>query len=76
MRTTLNIDADVLRATKELARLEGRTIGAVISALARRSLESAHEGEPVKNCVPLMPGRPGVGIVTPDIVRNFHLDDR
>lgn len=38
MRTTLDIDDDVLRAAKELARREKRTAGAVISELTRRAL--------------------------------------
>ena len=38
MRTTLDIDDDVLSAAKDLARAEGRTVGEVISDLARRAL--------------------------------------
>lgn len=38
MRTTLDIDDDVLAAAKERARRERRTAGAVISELARASL--------------------------------------
>lgn len=38
MRTTLDIDDAVLEAVKELARREGRTAGAVLSALARQAL--------------------------------------
>jgi hypothetical protein len=38
MRTTLDIDDDVLAAAKELARKQGTTAGEVISALARRAL--------------------------------------
>lgn len=38
MRTTLDIDDDVLRAAKELARRENKTAGAVISELTRRAL--------------------------------------
>ena len=33
MRTTLNIDDDVLRAAKEIARLRGNTAGAIVSEL-------------------------------------------
>jgi hypothetical protein len=40
MRTTLDIDDDVLLAAKELARREKRTIGATVSALARSALTS------------------------------------
>jgi hypothetical protein len=38
VRTTLDIDDDVLRAVKELARREKKTAGAVVSELARRAL--------------------------------------
>jgi len=38
MRTTLNIDEDVLLAIKERARREGRTAGEVLSELARQAL--------------------------------------
>jgi hypothetical protein len=38
MRTTLDIEDDVLQAAKELAQREGGTAGQVISSLARRGL--------------------------------------
>ena len=38
MRTTLDIDDDLLAATKELARKEGATAGQVVSRLLRDSL--------------------------------------
>ncbi|MEW6707256.1 MAG: type II toxin-antitoxin system VapB family antitoxin [Pseudomonadota bacterium] len=38
MRTTLDIDDDLLAAAKELARHEGKTAGQVISTLLRQSL--------------------------------------
>lgn len=38
MRTTINIDDDVLLAAKELARREKTSAGAVISNLARKGL--------------------------------------
>ena len=38
MRTTLDIDDDVLAAARELARRQRRSIGKVISELARDSL--------------------------------------
>ena len=41
MRTTLEIDDDVLEAAKSLARQSDRTAGAVLSELARRALTSA-----------------------------------
>ena len=41
MRTTLDIDEEVLRAAKEIARRRRSTAGAVISELARRALTEA-----------------------------------
>jgi hypothetical protein len=38
VRTTLQIDDDVLDAARRIAEAEGRSLGAVISELARRSL--------------------------------------
>ncbi len=38
MRTTLDVDDDVLASAKEIARREGRTAGQVLSALARSAL--------------------------------------
>ena len=38
MRTTLDIDDDILQAAKELARTENKTAGQVLSELARKGL--------------------------------------
>jgi hypothetical protein len=38
MRTTLAIDDDVLLAAKAIARQQGRSVGDVVSELARRAL--------------------------------------
>ena len=51
MRTTLDIDDDVLLAAREHAALERRALGAVISALARDSLRrppATARGSPTK----------------------------
>lgn len=48
MRTTLDIDDDVLRAAKERARREHRSAGSVLSELARRSLSAASTGTPAR----------------------------
>jgi Arc/MetJ family transcription regulator len=49
MRTTLDIDDDVLAAAKELSRQQGRSVGAVVSSLMRQALTgsaSASDGRP------------------------------
>jgi Bacterial antitoxin of type II TA system, VapB len=49
MRTTLDIDDDLLAAAKEISRLQGQTAGQVVSALLRRALAggAAAGGPPV-----------------------------
>ncbi len=44
MRTTLNLDDDVLLAAKDRARRDGRTVGEVISELARTALTAPRSG--------------------------------
>jgi len=43
MRTTLDIDDDLLAAAKELARRQGGTTGQVVSRLLRHSLTGGNE---------------------------------
>ncbi len=43
MRTTLSVDDDVLLAVRERARREKRTVGSVLSDLARQALTSQHQ---------------------------------
>ena len=38
MRTTLDIDDDILQAARELARRERRSLGSIVSTLARQGL--------------------------------------
>jgi hypothetical protein len=40
MRTTVDLDADVLDAARAIAAAEGRTLGYVLSRLARRGMSS------------------------------------
>lgn len=47
MRTTLNLDEDVLLAVKERARREKRSAGEVLSDLAREALTGRHRGDEV-----------------------------
>ena len=49
MRTTLDLDDDVLASAKEIARRENKTAGQVLSALARRALtQGAAPAAPAK----------------------------
>jgi hypothetical protein len=61
MRTTLDIEDDVLQAAKELAQREGGTAGQVLSTLARRGLALPVTGRKprsgVRGGVPVLPSR-------------------
>ena len=71
MRTTLAIDDDVLAAAKAIAGQTHRTIGDVVSDLARQALRPPAERKE-RNGIPLLPIRkPGV-IVTLEIVNTLR----
>jgi len=71
MRTTLAIDDDVLAAVRALAEEQGRTIGEVVSDLARRSLcRPTPQAE--RNGVPLLPVSNDQARVTLEIVNGLR----
>ena len=74
MRTTLAIDDDVLAAARHLAERQQKSVGEVISALARQGLHRGTGKAPaVRNGVPLLPSRRGATPVTLELVN--HLRD-
>ena len=78
MRTTLDIDDDILSASKELARAAGKTAGQIISELARKALTqpdpvaqyAAEEPKTVYGIRPF-PKRTGGRTVTSEEVRRM-----
>ncbi|MEK1886997.1 MAG: CopG family transcriptional regulator [Phyllobacterium sp.] len=54
MRTTLAIDDDVLIAAKGLAERHHKTVGEIISMLARKSLQTSVANRAERNGVPLL----------------------
>ena len=76
MRTTLNLDDDVYRAAKAVSDLEGVSLGAALSKLARKGLVGGDDrlarsgdGRASRNGVAVLPR--GNGVVTPDIIRDI-----
>jgi hypothetical protein len=70
MRTTIDLDPDILQVAKALARDRDQSIGRVLSDLARRGLTvPANPAVKVRNGIPLLPrrGKP----VTSEIVRTL-----
>lgn len=74
MRTTLDIDEDVLLAVKELARAQGSSAGRVLSDLARKSFHTPVRKLKYRNGVPLITPLPDDPIVTTEMV-NRWLDE-
>lgn len=73
MRTTLAIDDDVLAAARHLAEREQRSIGDVVSSLARQGLARGAGGQAAeRNGIPLLPGRRGGPAVTPELVNQLR----
>jgi hypothetical protein len=72
MRTTLTIDDDVLAAARELAATDGKSVGEVISALARQAMRPAPSRRTTRNGVPLLSVRPGAPRVTSELVRQLQ----
>jgi hypothetical protein len=69
MRTTLRIDEDVLRAARSLARAEGRTVGEVLSALARKGLKPSAPRRRTRSGLPTFDVPEGTAPLTPEMVR-------
>jgi hypothetical protein len=73
MRTTLAIDDDVLAAAKHLAERERKSLGEIISTLARQGLtRGTRSTRPVRNGVPLLPTRKGGVPVTLELVNQLR----
>jgi hypothetical protein len=71
MRTTLDLDEDVLEVLKELAQVRGQTAGRVASDLVRKALEPPKDTPRVRNGVPLLPPRPGRKMITTALVKRI-----
>lgn len=82
MRTTLDIDEDVLVAAKELARRENLSAGQVVSRLLRRTLTgqladvatpgSGDQGSAPPSVAGFRPFPSGKAIVTNDVVNRLR----
>ena len=71
MRTTLDIDDDILGAAKELALREKKTAGKVISELARSGIQT-HRGranQKIRNGFEILPADDRV--ITPQLVQKI-----
>ena len=71
MRTTVDLDEDVLLAAKELAARRRVSLGKVLSDLARRAL-ARQETAPTRNGVPLFPVGSEAQVITLELVNQLR----
>jgi len=71
VRTTLTIDDDILEAARERADFERKTIGEVLSSLARKGLCPPQSVQTYRNGVPLLPIQPGAKSASLDLIREL-----
>ncbi len=72
MRTTLAIDDDILAAAKHLAQRERKTLGEVVSALARQGLAKTTRSRSERNGIPLLQKQRGSSPVTMELVNQLR----
>ncbi|HYK61265.1 MAG TPA: hypothetical protein VEV85_17660 [Bryobacteraceae bacterium] len=71
MRTTLDLDEDILRVARDLARESHQSIGRALSELARRGLRPETVSSPSERGLPVLPRKPGAKPVTSEIVKEL-----
>jgi hypothetical protein len=76
MRTTIDLDDELLRTAKNIAEVRGQSLSKVISDLAWKGLRPDPARGETRNGFPVLPVRPGAHAVTPEHVTELlHLDD-
>ncbi len=72
VRTTITIDDDVLAAARALSERDGRSLGTIISALARESLRPQTGASSIRNGLPLLPASKESRPVTLELVNQLR----
>jgi len=76
VRTTIDLDEDILRAAKDLAEERSQSLGRILSDLARKGLQPSGQSLDTRNGVPLLPRKPGARPVTSQMVKDLlELED-
>lgn len=80
MRTTLNLDDDVLETVKAVAARDRKALGIVVSDMLRRAVEPPVEPpvealRSVRNGIPLFPVSANAQVVTPEQIKKLLEDD-
>jgi hypothetical protein len=78
MRTTLDIASDVLQAARERARRDKKTVGEVISELARTALTAPPKAQRVRKAKAVHGFRPFPkrgGVISNELINKLREDD-
>jgi hypothetical protein len=75
MRTTLDIDDEILLTVKQIAQRRKTTAGSVVSSLLRESLEPKSFAIEYRDGVPVLPRRPNSPVVTTELVNRLVNED-
>jgi hypothetical protein len=71
MRTTVDLDEDILRAAKELSQVRSQSLGRILSDLARLAMRPNPASPTMRNGVPVLPRIPGGRQVTSQDVQRL-----
>lgn len=75
VRTTLDIDDELLLTIKQIAHQRKTTASAVVSNLLRESLQPKSFEPAYRNGIPLLPRRPNGPVVTAEMVNRLLEED-
>ena len=71
MRTTLNIDEDILMAAKEIVKQKRISVGRALSDLARQALTRESTTD-TRNGLPIFPRQEHAGVVTLELLNQLR----
>jgi hypothetical protein len=76
MRTTINIEDDILEAVKAVAARDQKPLGEVVSAMLRRAVEpNPSSRKKTRNGIPLFPISANARAVTPQQIKELLESD-
>jgi hypothetical protein len=71
MRTTVDLDEDILKVAKHLAQERGQSLGRVLSDLARQALQPVCQTTVKHRVIPTLPRKAGARPVTAQIIKEL-----
>jgi hypothetical protein len=75
VRTTLDIEDEILLTVKQIAHQRKTSAGSVVSSLLRESLQPKSFAIEYRDGVPMLPRRPNAPIVTSELVNRLLNED-